>query len=101
MKGWPIMEVESEKRRFAILRHLMDTPGRELNDMILADGCRVQGIPTTGDQARTAMNWLAENDLVAVRSLGRFMVAKLTRAGSEVARGITDVPGILRFGEDD
>lgn len=95
------MEVESEKRRFAILRHLRDTPARELNAAILADGCRVQGIPTTGDQVLTAMKWLADNDLVTVRSLGSFTVAKLTRAGSEVARGITDVPGILRFGEDD
>lgn len=98
MKGWPVAEVETEKRRFAMLKHLRDTPGRELSDEVLMMGARANGIPSTRDQVRTAMNWLAEQDLVKLNTIGSMVVAKLTEAGSDVVSGHSTPPGILPFG---
>ena len=92
-------EIETEKRRFAIIRHLHDTPGRELGHAVLKAGCRAQGIPTTDDQAKTAMNWLAENDLVTLASAGTIVMARLTSVGDDVVRGYSTVPGVLVFGD--
>lgn len=100
MKGWPVKEVETEKRRFAILKHLRQTPGRELSEDLLMLGARAQGIPTTRSQIRTAMHWLAENGLVKLEQLGAMPVAELTEAGADVVAGQSVPPGILPFGAD-
>jgi Holliday junction resolvase len=99
MKGWPIMAVETEKRRFAILRHLHETQGRELSDELLKHGCRAMGIPSSGDQVRTAIAWLEEQDLVVTQALGRMLAVRLTAEGADVVRGFREAPGVLQFGD--
>jgi len=93
---WPVARIETEKRRLAVLRHLDDTPGYQLNTTILRLGAEAQGIPTTEDQALDAVAWLGEMDLVTVDDARGLVLATLTRAGQEVAQGRRIVRGIAR-----
>lgn len=94
-------QVETEKLRWAILAHLEQTPGYELNDWLLLEGARAQGIPTTSDKVVAAIAWLCEQELVTCRRVdgGAWsMVARITAAGDEVAKGFRVYPGVLRPG---
>lgn len=95
MKDWPVERIETEKRRYAILRHLSETPGYELGDELLMLGCRAQGVPSTLDQVRTAMGWLEEQDLVALNRVGEVVIARLRNDGLEVVNGYRRIAGIL------
>lgn len=98
MKGWPVSTVETEKRRWAILNHLNNIPGYELNDELLKHAARAQGIPTTHEQIVVAIAWLEEMELVTSRQVGRTVIAGLTASGQDVATGDRIVPGVLRPG---
>ncbi|MGB3409126.1 MAG: hypothetical protein WBA67_16715 [Jannaschia sp.] len=88
-----------EKRRFAVLRHLYDTTGRELAPSILKAGCRAQGLPTDDDEMATALAWLEAQGLVTVSDLGPVKTARLKPAGIDVVMGHSEVAGILPFGD--
>lgn len=93
-------QVIIEKRRYAILRHLHDTPNRELGIAMLKAGCRAQGVlPTDTDEVLTAVSWLADNALVDLQDQAGFQTARLTPAGSDVLTGNATVAGVLAFGE--
>ena len=101
MRFGDIPQIEREKRRFVVLRHLADTPGYELNTELLSMGCQAQGVPTTEDQIRTAVSWLEEQDLVRTDTVGSVLLVTLTKAGREVADGRRIVPGVMRPGPID
>lgn len=96
LEGWPVAQVETEKLRWAILAHLHASPGYELNDELLMEGARAQGIPTTSDRVRAAIAWLEEQELVTCRQGMGLVMARITNAGEEVARGYRVFPGVLR-----
>ncbi len=98
MRDWPVAQIETEKLRWAILAHLEATPAYELNDEFLLEGARAQGIPTTGDKVRAAIAWLCEQELVTCRDVvgTHLVVARITDAGDEVAKGYRVFPGVLR-----
>lgn len=98
MKGWPVAQIETQKRRWAVLKHLHDTPGYELNRHILMLGAKAQGIPTTRDQMDHALDWLADNELITLQTLGDQRLARLTSDGQEVALGDRVMAGVLRPG---
>jgi hypothetical protein len=96
--SWPVAQVETEKLRWAILHHLEASPNYELNDELLLEGARAQGIPTTSDKVRAAVAWLCEQELATCRDVigTALVVARITDAGSEVAKGYRVFPGVLR-----
>lgn len=98
LKGWNVAQIETEKRRYAILAHLRATPGYELSDELLTMGARAQGIPTTADQTRAAITWLCEQGLATCREGMGMLIAALTPDGAEVADGHRMQPGVLRPG---
>lgn len=98
MSFGPVQKIETEKRRFAVLKHLDDTPGYRVNAMILAMGAVAQGVPTTSDQMAAAISWLEEQELVTSERFGELIVAQLTPGGQEVARGARVFPGVMRPG---
>lgn len=98
MRGWPVQQVETEKRRATVLMYLHDTPGYELNEELLLLACRTKGIPTTVDHIRMALKWLADHHLITLRGEPGAQIARLTEGGSEVATGDRVVPGVLRSG---
>jgi hypothetical protein len=95
---WPVAEIETEKRRWAILAHLAATPGYELSDELLTLGVRAQAVPATQDQLRAALRWLSDHELVRCREALGMVIATLTADGFEVAQGYRIVPGVLRPG---
>lgn len=102
MKGWPVARIETEKRRAAVLKHLDDTPGYKLNAELLTLGAEAQGIPTTSDQMLDALHWLADLEMVQVHEPAgtQLVIAELTRAGRDVARGKRVVRGVARPGPE-
>lgn len=85
--------------RIAMLRLLDGSPGYQLNDSLLADGCRALGLAVTRDQARTEVSWLAEQGFVTREACGeRLLLVKLTERGSDVATGAAQVDGVKRPG---
>lgn len=102
LREWsgPLAQVIIEKRRYAILRHLHDTPSRELALSVLKQGCRAQGVlPTDDDEVATAVRWLEGQGLVRMRDQGGFVTARLTPGGEDVLTGHAAVAGILAFGD--
>lgn len=82
-------------RRLAILRHLEGLPEYTSNAAILQDVLGGLGLPTTRDQVRTELTWLAEQGMV--RTQGEdFVVVIATARGAEIARGVATHPDIQR-----
>lgn len=93
-------QVIIEKRRYAILKHLHDTPGNELMPEIIKAGCRALGVvPTDDDEVQTALAWLEANGLIRQSETGPFRVARLTQAGRDVVTGYNRPAGIMPFGD--
>jgi Fe2+ or Zn2+ uptake regulation protein len=85
-----------EHARLALLRALADLPKRAGNESILADLLDSIGLPLSRDQVRTALTWLSEQGLVALKTPGGYHVAELTPRGAEVAEGRAPHPGVKR-----
>ncbi|GIT85422.1 hypothetical protein [Roseobacter sp. OBYS 0001] len=103
MNSWRdnVAQVEIEKRRWAVLRHLEDSkPARSLNADILLMGCRAAGLPTTEDQMKETWAWLEERRFVERTNLGPMEVVTITSAGREVIQGHKVVEGLIPFGLD-
>ena len=86
----------TEQRRLAILRHLEALAQYVSNDAILADVLRGIGISTTGDQLRSTLAWLQEQDLVRLDEKDDFLLVEITGRGAEAARGEVRIPGVAR-----
>lgn len=82
-------------RRLAILRHLEALPEYTSNASILQDVLAGVGLPSTRDQVRTEISWLAEQGLIRADGEG-FVVVTATARGAEIARGLAQHPDIQR-----
>ena len=83
-------------RRLAILRHLEGSPEYTGNVSILEDVLTGVGLPSTRDQVRTEINWLAENGFVVARDYDGFVVVTATQSGIEIAEARSAHPEIER-----
>lgn len=92
-------QVETEKRRYAILAHLYRTEGRELGHEMLREACDALGVLSQPDQVRAAMRWLEELELVTLGEVGAILTARLTPAGADLVRRRRPHDGILIFGD--
>lgn len=96
LRGLPVAQIATEKRRYTILRRLQETPGYEVQRHILMLCLQEQGIPTTADQMDHALEWLCEAEFITLRDAGDARIARLTADGQEVALGHRVVKGVLR-----
>jgi len=86
----------TEHRRLSILRHLECAPEYTSNASILLDVVMAHGIASTHDQIRSALTWLAEQELIVLDDHGHVMIAVATERGADVARGRVVQPGVKR-----
>lgn len=96
MFGWPVVRIETEKRRLEVLRYLTVAPGYEATAQVLRLHCNRVGVPTASDHLIAALAWLEEHHLVTLRRIGDEPIVRVTSNGREVADGLTLVPGVLR-----
>lgn len=83
--------------RLALLQLLEEDPGYSHNENVLrAAVAELRAHEISGDMLRTALNWLAEQDLVTIEEVGDMWIARLTKNGEEVALGHARVPGVAR-----
>ncbi len=83
--------------RLALLRVLTEATGYAANSLVLALAVKELGFAAPADQIRAQLLWLDEQRLVAlVRSVNGPWVATLTERGSDVAKGLTENPGVER-----
>jgi hypothetical protein len=94
--AWPVARIEAEHRRLEVLRYLARTPGYEASAMILREHCRAVGVPTTTDQMRACICWLAEQGLITARGSEDDPIPRLTASGRETANGYRRHPGVMQ-----
>lgn len=94
--AWPVAEVETERRRLAVLQRLSATPGYEASALLLREYCRNVGVPTTTDQMTACIAWLAEQGLVTTRDIEGDPIPRITVQGRETAEGHRSQPGVWR-----
>lgn len=89
-------DVVAEHARIAILRFLDGAPTRSANDSIVADALETFAVAISRAQVREELEWLAREGLVTTRTVANYVVATLTEAGEDVARGRRLVRGVKR-----
>lgn len=82
-----------EDIRLIILR-VMDKADGSLNNAVLHVAVRRKGHRIGLDGIAEQMNWLAAQGLITVRPDDGLTVAELTYRGQDVARGLTNHPGV-------
>lgn len=82
--------------RLKILRLLRGANEQPLNHELLASGLQSTGMRISADQVRTELAWLAEQSCVKLIAVAHLSVAELLPRGMDVAKGLTEIPGIDR-----
>ncbi|WP_142850951.1 ArsR family transcriptional regulator [Telmatospirillum sp. J64-1] len=97
-----LSRIMQEDRRLCVLRLLHEDSDYSLNSSLLGKALAAYGHGISGDQLRTDLAWLAEQDLITLQDLPRpggrdpLQVATLTGRGADVAEGRAKVPGVAR-----
>ncbi|MEX2155094.1 MAG: hypothetical protein WD825_17245 [Gemmatimonadaceae bacterium] len=86
----------AEHLRCSILRVLEAAPGYSANDSLLHDVVQEFSLLVSRDQVRTELHWLRDQGLITLNEISDVLVAKITGAGVDVARGNRMVPGVKR-----
>lgn len=86
----------SESLRCSLLRVLEETPAYRCNDSLLHDFVQEFALMVSRDQVRTELAWLRDQGLITIEELAGVIIAQITSAGIDVARGNRIVPGIKR-----
>lgn len=86
-----------EHRRLVILRCLAEIGSGKANSSVLYDGVNCFGVPSTRDDIRTDVAWLAEQGLVRTETLvGALLLVTITERGQDVAEGRATTPGVRK-----
>ena len=85
-----------EHQRLAILRVLAEDADYATNESVLGSALEALGHGIGSDRLRTELHWLSEQGLIGVEEVAGLQVARLTRRGEDVARGIARAPGVAR-----
>mgnify|MGYP001627281652 FL=1 len=89
-------KIMQEDRRLVILRSLNEMGGYEANESIINQCLESYGHHVSRDTVRSELAWLDEQQLIAVRDVSGYMVAKLTARGADAATGKAIVPGVKK-----
>jgi hypothetical protein len=82
--------------RIAILRALLDCPGRCAHESLIVDLVNAVHIMADRQQVRSELIWLNEQELIVGEVKSGSIVGVLTEAGGWVAEGKRDHPGVKR-----
>jgi len=82
--------------RLALLRALLDLKGRTGHESLLTDMVGAVHIMADREQVRTELVWLHGEQLIVADVKHGALVATLTEAGTNVAEGRADHPGVKR-----
>ena len=88
--------IVQEDIRLSILQALEQDPGYSHNDAVLQQVCEAVGHRISLDRVRTELDWLDEQGLVDLETVGPFKVATISTRGVDVARGRSIVSGVKR-----
>ena len=85
-----------EDRRLVILRSLNEMAGYEANESIINQCLEQYAHNVSRDVVRSELAWLEEQQLINLRDVSGYMVAKLTARGADAATGKATVPGVKK-----
>ena len=96
----PIRQIMAEARRLEILRLLAEEPDETINqrEMVTALASLSHGVHP--DVVEDDYRRLAELGLVTLETAGRYLMARLTDHGANVAEGKAYAPGVKRYRPD-
>lgn len=89
-------QIVTEDVRLSILEMLSQDADYSHNEHIIGRGLQMLGHALSSDRVRTELQWLAEQGLLSLESVGELIVAKLNQRGHDAARGLAQVPGVAR-----
>jgi len=82
--------------RLRLLQVLSEADGYEAHERGLSIALDAFGLPVSGERLRAALHWLEDAGLVTLGHVGESVVAHLSEAGDDVARGRARVAGVER-----
>lgn len=82
--------------RLKILRLMRQSGEAPLNHELLQMALLSMSVRMTADQVRAELGWLEDARCVKLINVGPLVVAELTERGSDVARGLSVLPGVAR-----
>jgi len=84
-------------QRLCVLRTLEDSQASRANEGVLQASLQMYGHSLTRDQVSSLTEWLKENGLVTLETLGEgIRIVKLTERGEDVALGKIKQPGVRK-----
>jgi hypothetical protein len=91
-----LADIIDRQLRLALLRLLEEAPGYSANTAVLTQGAQLLGFHVSRDKVATTADWLQEQGLVKVETLGPVTVVTVTARGIDVAKGYAVVTGVDR-----
>jgi hypothetical protein len=85
---------QAERRRLEILRDVARAPAFTRDQTVLAHNLAETGHAVARDTLRADLAWLEEQGCLLAQQPGGVWVVTLTARGSDVAKGLTNCPGI-------
>jgi Fe2+ or Zn2+ uptake regulation protein len=85
-----------ELRRLALLQLLDEAPQYQASVELLYQAIPGRTLAASYDQVYGDVQWLCEQGLVTTETLVDTVLARITMRGSDVARGLAEVPGVSR-----
>lgn len=89
-------EFEAKERRLALLKLLAADADYEQNEDLLAAGLEAYGLKVDPDELRRDLDLLQREVCITIRTAGDYWIAKLTRRGGSVAKGLAPAQGVAR-----
>jgi hypothetical protein len=91
--------MNNEQYRRDILSCLFEDGDFVMNEIALLTALRFLGNPIARDGLKTQLQWLKEQDLIALTEIKdvSMNLAKLTAHGADVAEGLANAPGVARM----
>lgn len=96
MNAKPYAQAVIEDRRLRLLQVLRESAGYQAAAPLLQQVLPGMGHAVGLDRVNTDLAWLAEQGLVTLDTAGGLRLAMLTQSGEDVARGLSEVPGVAR-----
>jgi len=89
-------DIMQSDRRLLILRALNAANGYALRDSVLQRAIETSAAAVSLDRLRTDLDWLAEQNLLAVQRADAHWMASITDRGMDIATGRASVNGVDR-----
>lgn len=91
-------DIVSADRRLRILKLLAESNAYTASADLLRTVLASMGHAVSHDRLGTDLEWLREQDLIALERVGDVPLARVLPRGVDAARGVASVPGVARPG---